>query len=313
MHAIVHPNASARRAAHAAVMAAAVAAALVASPGRQARAAAQPAGPAAQTLDDVAERAASGAWDSFSVDVTIHRRTVAADGRPVGPPQTTARYRWTRSRTATGWKSTTTLTSASAQTVQSRHGAVMLQPPATIVGVEDHGDGAPPRLFDSRGVEIALPPDGLRRRATPAGLSVLDDPRAAASGAVTGDPSSRSWIDEFVLPPAGRARRNEAIGRRLGRRAEVSNGVVRYVRHDHGAERETLVDERDGVVVATRLVDGGGLIEQATFTYDRAAGGALVKRGVQVERLAPAGHGSRAITEVVYTGIELRRQGEGGR
>ncbi len=268
-----------------------------------------------QPLDALVARVATGAWDTFSTEVTLRRRLLAADGRETGLAPTTERYRWERAKTPAGWKNTTTLTFASSPSVRSQSGAVTLEPVPTIAKVEDFEDGSAPRLWDARGVEVK-PPTGLRERL---GLSrssgfdrVLPQPSEGAADATRG--SGRAWVEEFLIPASGRERRRTAIGRQFGRAVSRSGGVGRYVQPSSDGQREVLrevlVDERDGVLVGTSAVENGTLVERTAFAYERAPSGALVKRGLRFERLAAGGDATRMVTEIEYSDIRLT---EGGR
>lgn len=265
-----------------------------------------------QPPETLVARAGSGRWDTFSTEVTVRRRLVAADGRQTGPTPTMERFRWERSKTANGWKTTTTVTHASRPTVRSRNGVVALEAPPTIAKMEDLEDGSMPRLWDTRGVEIKPPAPGFGERlglSRPGPLPLVDDQARASGGTRAGRGSDRSWIDGFVMPAAGRGRRRAAIEREFGRPLGVTRGVGRYMRRSGDIEREVLVDEQEGVTIGTNATDKGELIERSAFAYDRTASGALVKRGLRLERLASATDQTLMVTEVEYSDIRLSPAG----
>lgn len=263
----------------------------------------------AQTLDEVAARVASGAWDTFSTDVTVRRRLVAANGEATGPAPATERFRWQRTKTPTGWKSTTTRTLVPRATVQSRQGAVTLDSPPSVAKIEDAEDGSAIRVWDSRGVEIPLPPADLRELAGAAASSMLDRaPQSAGAGASF---RSRDWIEGFVMPVTARARRRATFERQMAGPVKTASGVKQYTRRDGLVEREWLVDDQEGVLLEANVVDDGALVEHTTFSYDRTTAGAVVKRGIRHERLLSRDTGTRTVTEIEYS--DIRVTSEGGR
>jgi len=261
-----------------------------------------------QTVEELAARAARGAWDTFSTTMTIRRRMVAADGSAVGPAPVTERYRWARTKTSTGWKSITTVTPAAGPTVRTSTGTTTIERPVTVARMEDAEDGSAPRLWDSRGNEVALPPATIRDRTE--GESPLAALRAAVPGVSRPTHAvGRGWIDGFVMTAKGRSDRRQFFERHYGRPKGVAAGLQRYVRREGEVEHEALVDHREGVIVAANVAERGALVEHSTFTYQRSASGTIVKRGLRLERLASPEDGTRLVTEIEYSDIRLSEGG----
>ena len=93
------------------------------------------------------------------------------------------------------------------------------------------------------------------------------------------------WIDAIIMPGAKRRQRLSAFERQFGRRRGVVRGLSRHLRQQGDGEREVLVDEELGVPVEANLIAKGELVAHSTFAYERAASGALLRRGVRTERM----------------------------
>jgi hypothetical protein len=121
--------------------------------------------------------------------------------------------------------------------------------------------------------------------------------------------AANEWIDAFIMPPAKRVQRLNAFERQFGQARESVRGLRRHLRRQGDGEREVLVDEEVGVPVEANLVEGGELVAHSTFAYERAASGALVRRGVRTERVLPGSHGARLVTDVRFSDVAVEQRG----
>ena len=283
-----------------------------------ARAAAAPTGaqPAVTTEDIQAavDRAALGTWDRFSARVSIRSQVVDAAGNAAGPAAPDQEFIWERSTSGRGWHTTLTLTGASRPKVQSRAGSVALSEPPTVVRIEDDEDGTSPRFYTKAGVQIASPSSA--RLARLGVSSVTDFPGIAHGGAASPAGSNQfQWIQSFVLSPTTKSARVASLERAFGRRVGTVRGLAQYLRDDAGGRHELLVDEVSGAPVEANWTEGGKLVSQTHFSYERAVSGALVRRAVRVERALPESAGSssssgrRLITELTYSNVRLDQKG----
>lgn len=289
----------------------------------------------------LAQRVSAGTWDTFSTRITVRREWLSArpvvNGQAVSTPAgvlvpTLAplvdEYVWERRKTATGWRSRMTIVSETAPVVQGRLGSVTLPGDRGIAWMEDAEDGSLPRFFAKNGSELVLPSGDARERLMPAAAAAAASAASAAAsgldadmvGRVTGaamvrPTPGREWVRSFVLLPEERQRRMTQVSRRFGQRAGWVRGYGQYIRAVGTQSIEWLVDEQDGVPVEVNVTEAGQLRLQTRLTYERAASGALLRRGVRVERALPAVDGStadeRAVTDITYSDVRLLTTGGG--
>jgi hypothetical protein len=267
------------------------------------------------TPQQLVDRVARDPWDTFRARIAVRRQVVAADGAPVGLAATTTEYTWERTKTASGWKTTMTMVGASRVRVQSRIGPVTLPDAPTVVKTEDPGDGSAPRFWDVNGAEIKMPSAAKQARvmgqdATGLGASMAEGVLAGAHGVRTVPPGGATdWIDAFIMPDAKRPQRLSAFDLQFGRRRGVVRGLSRHLRQQGDGEREVLVDEEVGVPVEANLVAANGeLVAHSTFVYERAASGAVLRRGLRTERMSGS-DGTRIVTEVSFSDITVEQRG----
>jgi len=267
-----------------------------------------------ENIQAVVDRAALGTWDRFSVRVSIHTQVVDGAGNAAGPAAPDHEFIWERSASGGGWHTTLTLAGAARPTVQSRAGSVALPEPPTVARIEDDENGSTPRFYTKAGVPIAMPTAARRARYGPSAIADLSSMAPlGATPSVDSNPSR--WIHSFILSPASRSERMAGIERRFGRRAGTVRGLAQYLRDDAEGRHELLVDEASGAPVEANRVEGGKLVSHTRFSYDRAVSGALVRRGVRVERALPdsagasASPGRRLITELTYSSVQLDQKG----
>jgi hypothetical protein len=268
------------------------------------------------TSQQLVDRLSRGAWDTFRARIAVRRQVVAADGSPVGLAAMTTEYTWERTKTASGWKTTMTMVGAPRVRVQARTGPVTLPAAPTVVKTEDLGDGSAPRFWDVNGAEIKMPSAVKQARvmgpaATGLGASMAEEVLAGAHGVGTVPPGGTTdWIDAIIMPDAMRMQRLSAFDRQFGRRRGVVRGLSRHLRQQSDGEREVLVDEEVGVPVEANLVaTNGELVAHSTFAYERAASGAVLRRGVRTERMLSGSNGTRIVTEVSFSDITVEQRG----
>ncbi len=282
-------------------------------------------------VQELAQRAAAGAWDIFSARVIVRRQWVTASGSPAGLAMGDHEYIWERERTATGWTSRVTVVAGPPPTVGTPQGEVALaggagDPDAAgfiVARIEDSEDGSAPRFFSPAGVELR---PSWRPSATtggggadvPAGAIAGIDPVLVEQAAGFGPgrrPTGRDWIDRFVMQPGRASMRLRSVTKAFGRRAGWVRGHGQYLRSTGARRLELLVDEQDGVPVEVNVTDAGTLQSHTRFRYERAGSGALVRRGVRVERPAPpalsgaTSAGARVVTDITYSQVRLLSKG----
>ncbi len=277
-----------------------------------------------QTVQELAERAASGAWDTFTAQVTVRRQLVRADGQAAGLAATVEDFIWRRAKTGAGWKTTMTVVEGQRPGVRVRTGLVTVPTTPTVARVEDQEDGSPLRFFNRDGVEIAMPPASLRDRFRRPDAPGLDP--ALVEQVMSGPPGPRpargqAWIGALVMSAATRTDRLRAFDRRFGRRAGTVRGLSQYVHEEGSGRREVLVDDQNGVPVEASLVQGGALVSRSAFAYEQAPSGAIVRRGVRLERALSMRAATaampgmfrdaaqRVVIEVSYSNIRLDQKG----
>lgn len=285
----------------------------------------------------LAERVAADAWDRFTTRVTVRRQWVraagasldartasggaagrTADANPGGGAAETSEYVMERQKAGRGWKTRITVVPGAKPIVHTRLGTASLIEPPTIARIEDSEDGSAPRLFDSKGTEL-LPRSSSAWRRLAGDAAGRPDPGAldaalvdqAAGMVAPRRAEGREWVRSFVLTPNRAAARRQVAQRALGRRAGWVRGYGQYLRQTGGKQVEVLLDEQNGVPMETNVVEGGRLRSHTTYRYERAATGALVKRGVRIEHATPPTAGSDAsssdhmVTDITYSQIRL--------
>jgi hypothetical protein len=268
----------------------------------------------AVATQQLVDRVARNGWDTFSTRIAVRRQMVAADGAAAGPAATTTEYTWERTRTMSGWRTIMTMVAAPRVRVQARAGLVTLPETPTVVKAEDPGDGSAPRFWDLNGAEIKMPSAAMQaqvmgRDATSPGASTAEAiPAGAHPAKAVQAGAATDWIDAIIIPGAKRSQRLSAIERQFGRRRGVIRGLSRHLRQQGDEQREVLVDEGVGVAVETNLIARGELVAHTTFAYERAASGALLRRGLRTERMLSGG-GGRVVTEVNFSDITVEQRG----
>jgi hypothetical protein len=300
----------------------------------------------------LAERVAADAWDRFTTRVTVRRQWASATGESQavetqhsaavgrtaggntdGGAAEISEYVLERQKVGRGWKTSITVVPRAKPMVHTRLGTASLTEPSTISRVEDSEDGSAPRFFDSTGTELLPRSSSAWRRlvrgaAGRTDLGALDATlvEQTATMMVPRRAEGRAWVRSFVLTPHHAAARRQAAQRSLGRRAGWVRGYGQYLQRAGGKQVEVLLDEHNGVPMETNVVEDGRLRSHTTFRYERAASGALVKRGVRIEHAPPPTPGSDAsssspaahmVTDITYSQIRLNvagpEQPKGGR
>lgn len=284
----------------------------------------------------LAERVAADAWDRFTTRVTVRRQWVTAAGQPLdargssgaaaertadassgGGSAETSEYLLERRKVGRGWTTRITVVPGAKPIVRTRLGTASLTEPPTIARIEESEDGSAPRFFDSTGTEVLPRTSSAWRRLvgeaaarTDTGLDAELVEQATAMGAPR-RAEGREWVRSFVLTPNRAATRRQAAQRALGRRAGWIRGYGQYLRQTGGKQVEVLLDEQNGVPMEANVVEGGRLRSHTTYRYERAASGALLKRGVRIEHAPPPTSGTEAsstahmVTDITYSQIRL--------
>lgn len=293
------------------------------------------------TAQQLVDRAAADSWDTFTARVVVRRQLIGAGGQLVGPRMATdarEEFIWQRMKTSTGWKTTMTLVDGVPRTVRSLRGDVPLPVAPTVSRIEDAEDGTGPRLFDRAGVRLSGPSDALRARVGMSATGAVEQavpgvgPGLAASATQAGTDvplaEGRGWVRALIMSPADQPVRLRSMEQKFGRRVGLVRGLGRYVRDRVDPERgvvvhEALVDEQGGVPIEVNVMEGGALVSHSLFAYERAVTGAMVRRGVRIERLlsgsstredgalgrALGASGARIVSEVSYSDIRLEQKG----
>lgn len=286
-----------------------------------------------ESVQRLADIAASGTWDRFSSRMVVRRQWVGTNGVPTGPSPLVDEYLYEREKTPQGWRTRISVVGATPIKVRTPAGEVNLPADRGIARMEDAEDGTPPRFFTRAGTEVLPPSAGARVRFMPPGVAAAGGPVAAAVGgtglaapdgldptavaqatAVSGGRSGtgREWVQGVVLPGSERTARLARLTRPFGRRQGWVRGYGQYVRQTGLRSLELLVDEQDGVPVEANVADNGQLQSHTTFAYERAATGALLRRGVRLEQRASdvrVAADARAITEITYAQVQLTKGG----
>jgi len=250
-------------------------------------------------------------WDTVSVDIAVTRSHVGRDGKPKKKKGGAATYRWERSQTANGWRTSITTLSQAKPAVKSLDGVRELELPSDLVPVriEDDEDGTSVRFFNARGKEIVPPSkDELRKR-----LPALAVPRPPAPAdlqqrrRVTG----RDWLDTFVVHKGKKEKRRKGLEDRFGRARGQVKGLERFLMASNDGEEEVLVDQEFGVPVELNRVRKGTLVSHTTLEYERAADDALVRRSMRTEQTIDEGPdaGDRLVADVQFENLRIERKG----
>lgn len=285
----------------------------------------------------LAERVAAEAWDRFTTRVTVRRQWVTAAGESLdartasstatgrgadasvgGGATETREYVLERKKVGRGWKTRIIVAPGTKPIVHTRLGTASLTEPPTIASIEDSEDGSAPRFFDSQGTELLPRSSSAWRRlvgdtARRTDSSALDPAlvERVATMVAPRRAEGREWVRSFVLTPNRAAGRRQAAQRALGRRAGWVRGYGQYLRQTGGKQVEVLFDEQSGVPMETNVVEDGHLRSHTTYRYERAASGALVKRGVRIEHGPPpasspeASPSAHMVTDITYSQIRL--------
>lgn len=251
----------------------------------------------------------SDPWNTFSADITIQRKRVAADGTPLGAAPTVT-YRWEQRLPASGsWKSTMTLTQQEQPNVQSLLVSTQaVQDALAVVRVEDDGDGSPLRLFDRSGQPIqALAPettDRLTRLVTVPENHAIDPGASATRPAWRG----KEWIRAIVAEPGRVSSRRAALDRRYGKVVGSVNGLDRRLLRTSDAAIEVLADRTAAVPREFNTSKSSQLTSHVSIAYAPGVGNALVRRLTHSERVVPSGSGVRAVTDVELANVRLENR-----
>jgi hypothetical protein len=295
-----------------------------------------------ESVQRLADIAASGAWNRFSSRMMVRRQWVGTNGLPTGPSPVVDEYLYEREKTTQGWRTRVSVVGATPVTVRTPGGEATLPADRGIARMEDAEDGTPPRFFTRAGTEVLPPAAGARMRfMSPGGLAAggfsavgaggrggpggpgdlslagpdgLDPAVVSQATAVNGlrPGVGREWVNAIVLPGGERTARLARLTRPFGRRQGWVRGYGQYVRQAGLRSLELLVDEQDGVPVEANVADNGRLQSHAMFAYERAATGALIRRGVRLEQRAGdvrVAADARAVTEITYAQVQLTNGG----
>lgn len=273
--------------------------------------------------------AAPAAWDTVSADLIVRRQLVRKDAAP-GLQAPEMRYRWVRTLGDTGWKTTLTLVSASADRIETSKGPQAVSRKIPISRIEIGDPRTPARVFDTEGRLVFMPPSRPRTAlhgaaASPEGAASLDgtaaDPlalpdalRAGLDAAAAGvaeraarDATSRDWVEHLLPSAAGRAARRAALLRGHGSPQGMVNGLERFVSHDAATMTEVLSDPTWAVPVEINVVRDGALVSHSTLTYAEDPGAGLVRRRIRSELLVSPESGDRAVIDVELANLRLDR------
>jgi hypothetical protein len=138
--------------------------------------------------------AAPAAWDTVSADLIVRRQLVRKDTAP-GLQAPEMRYRWVRTLGDTGWKTTLTLVSASADRIETSKGPQAVSRKIPISRIEIGDPRTPARVFDTDGRLVFMPPS--RPRTVP--------PSAAPPSAAPPSAAPPSAAPPSAAPPGAAA------------------------------------------------------------------------------------------------------------
>jgi hypothetical protein len=272
--------------------------------------------------------AAPAAWDTVSADLIVRRQLVRKDGAP-GLLAPEMRYRWVRTLGDTGWKTTLTLVSASADRIETSKGPQAVSRKIPISRIEIGDPRTPARVFDTEGRLVFMPPSNPRTAppgatASPDAAASLEgtgaDPLALPDALRAGldapddvmeradrDATSRDWVEHLLPSAAGRAARRAALLRGHGSPQGMVNGLERFVSRDGGTTTEVLSDPSWAVPVEINVIRDGALVSHSTLTYAEDPGAGLVRRRIRSELLVAPESGDRAVIDVELANLRLDR------
>jgi hypothetical protein len=254
-------------------------------------------------------------WNRFSADVTVRRTVVDAGGDPAAnrtPPTT---YRWERTQSAAGWKTTMEVKGSVRAAFVTPTGALQEMPPA-VTRIEDDGDDGGPVFYGLNGKRLRLPAAADRQK-----MGVGDDVFAKADalvrpemgerrGGARAAPQGREWIEALMPSPDKRAARAQGLKRRFGAARDAWQGRDRYVEVRGDDATEVLVDGVLAVPVEINVVRGGMLRSHATFAYGPGPGGSMLRRSAHVERALDDGKATsaRMVMDVEIANVRLEER-----
>ena len=244
-------------------------------------------------------------WDTLVADVTVLTRRVTRRGDPMGFAAAPWRYRLERSRTPGGWRTAFTIQSPGGRALLTPSGSTPSDDSNEIARIEDDEDGSSPRFYDRRGRAVSAPAAALAA-VRPTDVAAFLHPAARRS--VRRAASDSSWVQGLLAAPHARSERRAALEGRHGRAVGQVRGLDRYLSADGDRLREVLVDPVSALAVEINVTRAGTLISQRTTSYVPGANGTLVKRRVRSERLLSDESGTRAITDIEFTGVRLERR-----
>jgi hypothetical protein len=249
-------------------------------------------------------------WDTFSVDMTLNRYEIGADGKPAGFKAPAVTYRFERIAAPWGWRTVFSLIAAERQKVQSLKGPEREIDSLSVVRLEDDGDGTPIRVTTRDGrrpvsrLPVSAVKDGLDKiLSLNPGLSASLFARTKAKPPQSA--SDREWVDSIVASPGKSAARRAALIRRYGGSIGKHQGFDRYESVQGPQRIEVLADPQSSVVVALNTFRDGLAVDRTTLVYTRAEG-ALVRKGIRSERRVNAE--TRAVTEVEFSKITFEQR-----
>ncbi len=250
-------------------------------------------------------------WNTFTADITIRRKQVAEDGKPVSSAPTVT-YRWEQQQVPWGWKTTMTLGQQERQTSQSLLvGSRELDSPVNVARAEDHGDGSPLRIFDKNGRSIDAQSLDVRKRLErfvgPRGNLPLDDASDAARSRKPGA-RGKEWLESIVADPRKASARRSRLERKYGKTVGQAKGFDRRLARTADGAVEVLSDRTSGLPVEINVSRNGGLESHTAIAYVRGADDTVVRRAVHREQLLPNGRGRRVVTDVEFSNVRLENR-----
>jgi hypothetical protein len=251
-------------------------------------------------------------FEGFSADVSIRQAHVAADGSLIRTPPK-VQFRIERSLKGSEWNTVVTLQGFDHPLVRWNTGLKHLENPFLISRMEYDEDGAEPRFYNRRGDEVRGPNKSDRRLLdvqAPPPAHVLDWDGIARR--VPKGPASKTandWIENVVATPANRAKRQEALERRLGTPQGQHGGSDRYVSMEGDETHEILVHPEAVVPFEMTVARGGTPVRRTRFEYDMRPGGVLVRRLLRTEQVLADAGGLRALTDIEVTNVEVTARG----
>ena len=249
-------------------------------------------------------------WNHFSADVSIRRVVRGPGHQPSENDAPPVMYRWERTQSAGRWTSIVRIVSSGRPDVTTPTGSVQPIPPV-IARIEDDEDGSGPRFYSLQGTVVHRPTSADRRKMGAPDSAFAKTDALVRPSALLGPSPARlkdddgSWV-ETVLPSfekAGARRLN--LQRRLGKVLGTLRGLDRYVQTVDDETTEVLADTRWAVPLEINVVRQGALRSHASFVYDSADRGALVRRRAHAEHIFPERQGVRMVLDVELANVRL--------